>query len=152
MVHFNAKGLESALGWVPALAASGGGDGGLNDGHQLEGGADGATAALVANELRNAARPPLLAKAGEDAGQLGLAVGVHHLGGGERVGLRVHAHVERRVFAVREAALGDVELRAGNAKVEEDGVHAGHLGLHQQAIQVAEVALQQQRLLLKHLE
>ena len=39
---------------------------------------------------------------------------------------RVHPHVERAVEAKREAALGVVDLRRGNAEVEEDAAHLRH--------------------------
>jgi hypothetical protein len=52
-------------------------------------------------------------------GEVGLGIAVHHVHG--RPGLvRVHAHVELGVVAVREAPFGDVELRGGDAQVEQD--------------------------------
>ena len=68
------------------------------------------------------AREPLLAVLAEHPGQLLGRVGVEDVGGG-RAGGAVHAHVERRVLGVGEAALADVELHRGDAEVEEDGVH-----------------------------
>ena len=65
----------------------------------------------------------LLAVLAQDRGQLALARLVDELGGGA-VGLRVHAHVQRRVHCVREAALRLVDLHAGDAEVEENGVGA----------------------------
>ncbi len=53
-----------------------------------------------------------------------LRVGVEDVGRGRPAG-RVHPHVERRVLAVGEAAVGDVELHGGDAEVEEDAVGVG---------------------------
>ena len=43
---------------------------------------------------------------------------------GGQVGRGIHAHVERRVGGVGEAALGPVELHRGDAEVEQDRVGA----------------------------
>ena len=51
--------------------------------------------------------------------RLVLVVAVDDVGGGE-VLLGVHAHVERRVEAVREAALGPIELRAADTEIHQD--------------------------------
>ena len=48
---------------------------------------------------------------------------VDEVGGGARLG-RIHAHVERRVGGVREAALGLVDLHRRHAEVEQDRVGA----------------------------
>ena len=48
-----------------------------------------------------------------------LFVAVHDLGRGQRL-LGIHAHVERRVEPVREAAFGSIELRAAHSEIHED--------------------------------
>ncbi len=68
-------------------------------------------------------RVALLAVAAEDLCELALARLVHELACRELRG-RVHAHVERRVGRVREAALGPVELHRRDAEVEQDRVRA----------------------------
>ncbi|CAM5381650.1 hypothetical protein SRIMM317S_02577 [Streptomyces rimosus subsp. rimosus] len=50
-------------------------------------------------------------------------VGVEDLGGAD-AGRLVHAHVERRVLRVREAAVGLVQLHGGDAEVEQDTLDA----------------------------
>jgi hypothetical protein len=103
-------------------AARGGGDGRLDQVDQLAGGADRGAAARVVDEAGDPGGEALLAVDAEDAGQLGPGVGGQHLGGGDPAG-GVHAHVERRVHAVAEAALRLVELQGGDAQVVEHAVH-----------------------------
>ena len=65
----------------------------------------------------------LLAVFKQDLLQLGARPVVHHVVG--RKGLAaVHAHIERRVGHVGKAARAVVQLRAGNAKVEQNAVHS----------------------------
>ena len=52
-------------------------------------------------------------------GELRLLVAVHDLRRGQRL-LGIHAHVERRVEAVREATFGSVELRAAHSEIHQD--------------------------------
>ena len=70
---------------------------------------DGLLHALLDDELRDAAAPALLAVVVEDAVELLLAVRVDDIVRRE-LRLRVHAHIERRVVHVREAALRRVDL------------------------------------------
>ena len=91
----------------------------------------------------DARREPLLAVHPQDPRELALVVGVEHVRRG-LAGRGVHAHVERRVGRVGEAALALVELQRRDAEVHEhaldardaqpvehvvdlvvDGVHAG---------------------------
>ena len=67
------------------------------------------------------AREALLAEAAEDVGELALVRLVDEVAGRDGLG-RVHAHVERGVDRVGEAALGPVDLHARDAEVEEDRV------------------------------
>ena len=89
-------------------------------------------------------REALLAVAAEDVGELALAQLVDDVGGRPRR-RDVHAHVERRIGRVREAALGPVDLHARDAEVEEDRVGldvvVGQLAEHD-----GEVAAQEPRL------
>src|SRR5207244_11496372 len=64
-------------------------------------------------------REPLLAVPGDDRGEVVLGVGVDDFRRGQLL-RAVHAHIERRVGPVREAALAPVELRAAHAQVEQD--------------------------------
>ena len=79
-----------------------------------------ATSPVGDDGAREAPRGALLAKVEEDIGEFGLA----RLGQKVRRGLAApfHPHVERRVLAQREAALGLVELHRGDADVERDAV------------------------------
>lgn len=67
----------------------------------------------------------LLAVRAQDPGQVGSAVGVQHVCGGQAGGV-VHPHVQRGVLGVGETACADVELHRGDAEVEEDPLHRGH--------------------------
>ena len=90
------------------------------------------------------AREALLAVAAEDRRELALVPLVHDVLRAEVAG-GIHAHVERRVDRVREAALGPVDLHARDAEVEQDRVGldavAGELGEHD-----AKLAAQEARL------
>src|SRR6478672_5127725 len=68
---------------------------------------------------RDLPRVALFAVAAEDRGELALVPRVDDVGRA-RVLRRVHAHVERGVRRIREAALWAVELHRGDAEVEED--------------------------------
>ena len=85
-------------------------------------------------------RIALLAVAPEDVGQLVGRQRVDQVGGRDRR-LGVHAHVERRVVGVAEAALAPVELHGRDAEVHVDDVHRGvvHLGQHIGEVAVVEL-------------
>jgi hypothetical protein len=70
---------------------------------------------------RDAVGVALLAEVAQQAGELPRLPGVDDLGGGQLL-RRVHAHVERRVVGVGEAALARVHLHGGHAEVEVDQV------------------------------
>ena len=55
---------------------------------------------------------------------------------------RVHAHVERRVVTEAEAARGVVELRRGDAEVEQDAVGANDAGAGRELGEAAEPPVQ----------
>ena len=67
---------------------------------------------------------------------------VHDLIGRQVVCRWVHAHVERGVLVVGEAALGNVELGGAHAQIEQEAVHTRHLRLLKQAVELGEVALE----------
>ena len=115
--------LEDALGRMALAEASRRRDGGLDHVDKLAR-ADERLAPAAANDgTRDLPRVPLLAVAAEDLLQLALRCVVDDVGRG-LLGGGIHAHVERRVDRVRESALGAVELHAGDAEVEQDGVDA----------------------------
>src|SRR5258708_27215404 len=72
-------------------------------------------------ELRNPARPSLLAVTTKDALDLRGVERVDYLFGRERA-CYIHAHVKRSFAAEAESAFGGVELGAGDSEVEEDQV------------------------------
>ena len=119
-VDLHADRLERAARRVRAPPARGGGDRVADDvsaSSRVECSGPGRD-----DRVGDAAREPLLAVLRDDRGELRLVVAVHDVGGGERL-LGVHAHVERRVEAVREAALGPVELRAADPEIHQDAHH-----------------------------
>jgi hypothetical protein len=125
VVHLDAQGLEDALGRMALAEPRGRRDRALDRLDEVARPLERLLAAAPHDRAGDRAGVPLLAVAAEDLGQLGLARLVDDVGGGE-VGRRVHAHVERRVGRVREAALGPVELHRRDAEVEQDrvGAHA----------------------------
>ncbi len=66
----------------------------------------------------DAAGEPLVAVSTDDAGQLLFGVAVDDVGGRPRL-VAVHPHVERAFLAVREPAIGVVELGRRHAEVEQ---------------------------------
>ena len=115
-VHLDADGLERALGRMAAATTGRRRNGLPDDAGQLgrrldrarrdDGGGDADGEALVAVLL-------------EHPHQFELAVAVHDIGGRPLLG-RVHPHVDGTVVAIGEPALTLVELRRGNAEIEED--------------------------------
>ena len=70
---------------------------------------------------------PLLSIPAEDRLELPFVVARQH-SGRARLVRGIHAHVERRVGRVREAALGPVDLHRGEAEVEEHRVGLDAVG------------------------
>src|SRR5438876_8492836 len=94
-------------------------DRGTDDVDEIAGPLDRLLLAAPDDRPRDLLRIALLAVAAEDRDQLALRSVVHEVARG-KLGGRVHAHVERRVNSVGEAALGPVELHARDAEVEQD--------------------------------
>ncbi len=115
-VDLHPDGLERAARRVTAPAPGGRGDAGADRVHELRARVHRASSD---DGARNAARKALFAVRGDDVRQVLFGVGVQHLLRGQLLGA-VHAHVERRVGPVREAALGSVDLRATQAQIEQD--------------------------------
>ena len=91
--------------------------------HELAGSLERLLLAPAHDRPRDLLRVALLAVAAEDRDQLALRGLVDQVARRE-LGGRVHAHVERRVHGIGEAALGPVELHARDAEVEQDRVGA----------------------------
>ena len=70
---------------------------------------------------RDARRQSLLAEFSKYANQLGFGGAVDHVGGARAL-ILVHAHIERPVVHEAEAAGGVVELRRGDAQIEQHAV------------------------------
>jgi len=115
-VHFDAQGLERALGRVTAAPAGRGGNGVADDidqlggGRQRAGGDDG---------VGDAAGEALVAVVVEHRREPFDWVAVDHVGRGKGLAA-VHAHIEGGVLAVAEAPGGPVNLRRAHAQVEQD--------------------------------
>ena len=75
----------------------------------------------------------------QNAGQRGVVIAVHHLRGVQLAPL-VHAHVERRLAAEREAPFGGVEVVRRDAQIGQNTVHGRHPGPTQLSAQKAEIA------------
>ena len=119
-IHLHANGLKSAARRMSTTPAGRSWNRRLDRVDQITGGHQ----RTPTNDFgRDPTGKALLAQFGEHGGQLGLGVGVQHLGRGE-VLTCVHPHVERRVLGVGEPATGLVELHGGDAEVEEDPVDA----------------------------
>lgn len=122
-VDLDAQGLEGAFGRVAAGAL-----GGLRQrvADQLDQACAGGERLLLPLAHHRGHNPLgllLLAVGAQDADEVAGRVGVEDLGGAD-AGRLVHAHVERGVLGVGEAAVGLVELHGGDAQVEQDALHA----------------------------
>ena len=104
----------------------------------------GSSRATPDDAARDLARVALLAVRPEDRLELALVVRRENVGGASLVG-RIHAHVERRVGRVREAALGAVDLHRREAEVEQHGIRAhavaGELREHDRVVAAQEPRL-----------
>jgi len=106
-VHLDPDGLERALGRMATGPSSRRRDRGGDHGGELGCGLDGPRRH---DRLGDAAREALVAVSADEAGELIGFIAVHDIGC--RPWLRtVHAHVERSVVAITEAALGAIELQ-----------------------------------------
>ncbi len=142
VVDDDAQSLEDAARRVAGAEPSRRGDVALDDLDQLAGGGEGLLLARQHDAASDALGVPLLPVTGEDVGELGLRKRVDEIGGRD-VELRVHAHVERGVVGVAEAALAAVELHRGDAEVHVDDVGRGVVarGQHLGEVAVIELAL-----------
>jgi len=104
----------------------------LHDLGQLAGRGDRPLAARLDDRPRDPAGEAFLAVAVEDVRDLPLVPSVDDVRRRE-IGGPVHPHVERRVVPVAEPALRLIELRTGDAEIEQDAVHAGHAVLQRDA-------------------
>ena len=136
-VHLDAQRLERPGGRVAAGAPGGCGDGVADDGREFGGRADGAGGDDGAGDPAGEA---LLPQHAQDACQLGLVVAVDDVGG-RAGGIRPHAHVERPVVAVREAALRLVDVHRRDAEVEQDGRHGVDAGAVEHLVEGVETGL-----------
>ena len=97
------------------------GDGRVHARHQIARRLQRLLRAVLADDLRDARRPLLLRVIAQDAGDLRRAPCVDDLPRRQRL-ILIHAHVQRRVRVVGEAALGGVELMAAHAEVNHHAV------------------------------
>jgi hypothetical protein len=78
-------------------------------------------ATILHDGARDARRQALFAVLAKDSDELGQRRAVDDIGGA-LPRTRRHAHVERTVLQETEAALGVIELRGGDAQIEQDAV------------------------------
>ena len=127
VVDRDAQRLEDALRRMAVAEARRRRDRALDRVDELAGALERLLAAAPHDRARDLPRVALLAVAAEDRHELALAASSLTMSRARRAScVGVHAHVERRVDRVREAALGPVELHRRDAEVEQDrvGAHA----------------------------
>src|SRR6266404_154459 len=140
VVHRDAQGLEGAGGGIalipPALAHHPAHDIGefacARDGRSLVSAKDGP---------RDGSRPALLAVAEDDVRQFLFAAAVHQIGGAGP--LAAHSHIQGPIGAERETTGCFVDLHGGDAEVQRDAVGGVDAVVGQQALHLAEAALDQ---------
>ena len=140
IVYRNTDGLKAALGRMLLFAQRLGRHGAADDVHQLQRGLDRLFSALTLDGGCDQRSIALLAVFEQNVPDVLPAPRIDHIPRGERL-LTVHAHIERRVLHIGEAALRMVELRRGNAEVEQDAVRTRKALPLEHAVDVAEVAL-----------
>jgi len=138
VVHGDAEGLEDECGGI-ALATRRRVAG--DEVGEFEGAGDGVVDAGFGDDVGELPGAVFLAILAEDAGQFLDAGGVDDFGGGTSAG-GIHAEVEGAVFLEGEAAVGFVELMAGDAEVDEDAIEAADADFGEDLGEVAEVAVQ----------
>ena len=95
----------------------------LDDVHQLPRRFDFLILSGFDDEFRDSARPSFLAVVFDDIRKLLPAVTVHHIACCEGVAL-VHPHIQRRVLHVGKSSLAVVQLKGGNADVQDRSIDA----------------------------
>lgn len=118
VVDFDPQGLKGPLCRVSPGALGGGGYCRCKDLDELSRTNKGVLGPGPDDGRGDAAREPFLAVLPQDAREVALGIRVEHLGGTDSARL-VHPHVEWTVKAVREPAIGFIELQGGNPEVEE---------------------------------
>ena len=122
VVHRDPQRLEDALRGMPLAEPRGRGDRALDRVHELARPLERLLLAPPDDRARDLLRVPLFAVAAEDRRRARARATRSRCRGRAQLLRGVHAHVERRVDRVREAALGPVELHRGDAEVEQDRV------------------------------
>ena len=138
-VDRNADGLEGAARRVLRLAALCRGHSGGDDLGQLQRGQDGPLRPRGDNFARDLPGIRLLTVVTQDAGQLLTVQRVDQIRGGGT--LLAHAHIERRVGMVREAAGRVVQLVAGHAEIEQGPIDRRDAKLRKDAGGLTEIDL-----------
>ena len=128
LVDLDAQRLEGLLGRVALLVQGRRWLGGPDDLHELPGGRQLPLLARLHDPAGDALGEALLAPVAQDPPQVLLRV-LHDDVPGRELGRGVHAHVQRSVIGVGEAAFALVELHGGDAEVEEDAVGGLEAGL-----------------------
>ena len=114
---------KTRLAGCPAAKRAGRRHRGGHDLDELVGRLAAARGARADDRAGDGPRVALLAVVAQQRREAALVPGVDHVGGGELV-VGVHAHVQRGVVGVGEAALARVDLHRGHAEVEVDEVGA----------------------------
>ena len=123
------------------------GDGRIHRMHQIKGGFHGFLPAVLADHLRNPCRPLFLAIVPDDAAQFPLAQGVEQLCRRFALG-GVHSHVQRRVLMIGKAALPPVQLRGGNAQVQQHAVQQWGAHAAKKLLAIVKISMQRMEALI----
>ena len=140
VVHGDADRLKAALGGMLFFAQRRTRHGRADHIDQLQRGRDRLLRPGAYDRPGDARRVALLAVFIQNAFELALRPLIDDVPRAQTAG-RVHAHVERSVVHIRKAALRLVELRRGNAEVEEHAVHGADAETVKNGGRVAEVAV-----------
>ena len=114
-------------------------DGRVDDLDQLPGGFDGMRLPPVAQHARDLHRPVFLAVVANDPCDFLLAPVVDDRARGKRLAL-IHAHVQRRVGVIGEAAAALVQLMTGHAQIEQRPVDGKDVLRREQRLYVVKIA------------
>ena len=108
----------------------------LNDVYQLLRGSEGMPSPGLNHQAGQAPGPRLFPIFPKNLFQSGLGGPVEQMGRGHPAVFRVEPHVQGLISLEGKAPLGSLQLPGGQAQVQEDAGHPGHLGFCQQLPQL----------------
>ena len=140
IVYRNADRLKAALRRMLLFAQCFRGHSALDHTDKLQRGLNRLVCAFALDRRCDQRCVALLAVLKQNAADLLAAPAVYHIIRGQLL-LPVHAHIERRILHIGKTALSMIQLRRGNAEVEQNAVRTCKSLPFEHLVDIAEVAL-----------